>query len=69
MWVGYDAIVMHGVKIGEGAIVAVGVIVTKDVAPYTIVGGILAKKTRDRFTRDEQQIHREALGGLRRTLH
>ncbi len=37
-------IVLQGIKIGEGAIVAAGAVVTKDVAPYTIVGGVPAKK-------------------------
>jgi tetrahydrodipicolinate N-acetyltransferase len=37
-------IVLQGIKIGEGAIVAAGAVVTKDVAPYTIVAGVPAKK-------------------------
>jgi acetyltransferase-like isoleucine patch superfamily enzyme len=38
-WIGYRALVMPGVTIGEGAVVAAGAVVTKDVAPYAIVGG------------------------------
>nr|WP_325058528.1 DapH/DapD/GlmU-related protein [Sphingomonas sp. EC-HK361] len=38
-WIGFNAIILKGVTIGEGAIVAAGAVVTKDVAPYTIVGG------------------------------
>lgn len=38
-WIGYGALVLPGVAIGEGAVVAAGAVVTKDVAPYTIVGG------------------------------
>lgn len=38
-WIGYGALVLPGVTIGEGAVVAAGAVVTKDVAPYTIVGG------------------------------
>jgi len=43
-WIGAGVIVLQGIKIGEGAIVAAGAVVTKDVAPYTIVGGVPAKK-------------------------
>lgn len=42
-WIGYRAIVMPGVSIGEGAVVAAGAVVTKDVEPYTIVAGVPAK--------------------------
>ena len=44
---------MDGVSIGDGAIIAAGTIITKDVDPYTIVGGVPAKPIRKRFT-DEQ---------------
>jgi len=39
VWIGFNSIILKGVTIGEGAIVAAGSVVTKDVAPYTIVGG------------------------------
>jgi acetyltransferase-like isoleucine patch superfamily enzyme len=39
VWIGFDAVILKGVTIGEGAIIAARSIVTKDVAPYTIVGG------------------------------
>jgi acetyltransferase-like isoleucine patch superfamily enzyme len=39
VWIGFRAMILPGVTIGEGAVVAAGAIVTKDVAPYTIVGG------------------------------
>ena len=42
-WIGPNAIVLHGVEIGEGAVVAAGAVVTKNVLPYTIVGGVPAK--------------------------
>lgn len=47
-WIAYRAIVLPGVTIGEGAIVAAGAVVTKDVAPYTIVAGSPAVKVGDR---------------------
>jgi len=43
-WISCRAIILPGVTIGEGAVVAAGAVVTKDVAPYTIVGGIPAKE-------------------------
>lgn len=49
-WIGYNAIIMAGVKIGDGAIVATGAVVVKDVAPYTIVGGVPARMIRRRFS-------------------
>ena len=39
VWVGYDALVLPGVKVGDGAIVAARSVVTRDVPPYTVVGG------------------------------
>jgi maltose O-acetyltransferase len=42
-WIGVRAIIMPGVTIGEGAVVAAGAVVTKDVAPYTVVGGVPAR--------------------------
>lgn len=49
VWFGYRAIVMPGVRIGDGAIVAAGAVVTSDVPPYTIVGGDPARTIRRRF--------------------
>jgi len=49
VYLGDGIIVMPGIKIGDGAVVAANAVVTKDVEPYTIVGGITAKKIRDRF--------------------
>ena len=49
MWIGYDAIIMSGVKIGDGAIIGTRAVVTNDVPPYTIVGGVPAKVIRKRF--------------------
>ena len=52
VWIGYGCTVMSGVTIGDGAVVAAGSIVTKDVEPYTIVGGSPAKFIKRRFTED-----------------
>lgn len=43
-WIGTGAIVLHGVKIGDGAVVAAGAVVTKDVPAWTVVGGVPAKE-------------------------
>lgn len=53
VWIGHKATIMPGVTIGDGAIIATGALVTKDVAPYTIVGGNPAKEIKKRFS-DEQ---------------
>jgi acetyltransferase-like isoleucine patch superfamily enzyme len=50
VWLGARAIVLDGVTIGDGAIVAAGSVVSKNVAPYTIVGGIPAKPIKKRFS-------------------
>jgi virginiamycin A acetyltransferase len=52
IWMGYDVMVMPGVKIGDGAIVAARSVVTSDVPPYAIVGGNPAKVLRMRFSDD-----------------
>ena len=49
VWIGYEAVIMAGVHIGDGAIIGTRAVVTKDVPPYTIVGGLPAKKIRSRF--------------------
>lgn len=50
VWIGYEAVIMAGVTIGDGAIIGTRAVVTKDVPPYTIVGGIPAKIIRKRFS-------------------
>lgn len=47
-WIGTGAIILQGVTIGDGAVVAAGAVVVRDVEPYTVVGGVPAKKIRDR---------------------
>lgn len=54
VWIGFDATIMPGVKIGDGAIIGSKSVVTKDVEPYSIVGGNPAKLIRKRFS--EQRI-------------
>ena len=54
VWIGYDATIMPGVSIGDGAIIGTRAVVTKDVAPYEIVGGNPAQVIRKRF--DEETI-------------
>ena len=49
VWIGYKAVIMPGVKIGDGAIIASKSVVIKDVYPYTIVGGNPAKEIKKRF--------------------
>lgn len=49
VWIGYEAVIMSGVTIGDGAIIGTRAVVTKDVPPYTIVGGVPAKPIRRRF--------------------
>ena len=56
VWIGFEAVIMAGVHIGDGAIIATRAVVTKDVAPYTIVGGSPAKEIRKRF--DDSTIQR-----------
>lgn len=52
VWIGYEAVILAGVKIGDGAIIGTRSVVTKDVPPYTIVGGVPAKPIRKRFSDD-----------------
>lgn len=51
VWIGYEAVIMAGVTIGDGAVIGARALVTKDVPPYTIVGGIPAKPIRKRFSK------------------
>ncbi len=52
VWIGYGATILSGVHIGQGAVVAAGAIVTKDVEPYQIVAGVPAKPIKYRFDKE-----------------
>ncbi len=52
VWIGYEAVILAGVTIGDGAIIGARAVVTKDVPPYTIVGGVPAKPIRKRFNEE-----------------
>lgn len=56
VWIGYEAVILSGVTIGDGAIIGARAVVTKDVPPYAIVGGVPARHIRRRF--DEETVTR-----------
>lgn len=56
VWIGSEAMIMPGVTIGDGAVIGSRALVTKDVAPYTIVGGNPAKSIKKRFSDDEIEM-------------
>jgi virginiamycin A acetyltransferase len=53
VWIGFNSIIMPGIKIGDGAIIATNSTVTKNVEPYSIVGGNPAKEIKKRFTKEQ----------------
>jgi acetyltransferase-like isoleucine patch superfamily enzyme len=58
VWVGYGSVIMSGVRVGHGAIIAAGAVVTQDVPPYEIWGGVPARKLRERFsTTEHNHVH------------
>ncbi|GHU67778.1 hypothetical protein FACS189413_03200 [Bacteroidia bacterium] len=62
VWIGAHSIILTGVTIGDGAIIAAGSVVTKDVEPFCIYGGCPAKKIKNRFEKKEDMIkHKEML--------
>ncbi|HEY9052783.1 MAG TPA: Vat family streptogramin A O-acetyltransferase [Gammaproteobacteria bacterium] len=56
VWIGYEATIMPGIKVGDGAIIASKAVVTKDVPPYSVVGGNPAKIIKQRF--DQNSINK-----------
>lgn len=53
VWIGASAILLPGIKVGDGAVIAAGAVVTKDVEPYSVVGGVPAKVIKYRFAQEE----------------
>ena len=63
-WIGFAAIILDGVTIGEGSVVGAGSVVTRDIPPYSIYAGCPARKLRDRFENEAQRIeHSRKIGG------
>lgn len=63
VWIGYGAIILSGVHIARGAIIAAGSVVTHDVLPYSIVIGVPAREVAKRFTPEEITEHEMILYG------
>lgn len=62
VWVGTGAIILKGVTIGRGSVVAAGAVVTRSMPPYSIVGGVPAKVLKTRFSPEEIALHEKCLG-------
>ena len=56
VWIGAHAVILDGVTIGKGCIVAAGSVVTKDVVPYSVVAGVPARKVGDRCSQNRQPV-------------
>ena len=62
VWIGANVIILKGITIGRGSVIAAGSVVTQDVEPYSIYGGIPARKIKDRFNNEELLKHKRMLG-------
>ena len=60
-WIGANVIILKGVTIGEGAVIAAGALVSRNVPPYAIVAGVPAKVLKYRFTTEELELHKRIL--------
>lgn len=56
VWIGARAIIFDGVKVGDGAVIAAGAVVVKDVEPYSVVGGVPARHIRFRFSKENIEV-------------
>lgn len=63
VWVGANSTILRGVTVGEGSVIAAGAVVTKDVPPYSIVGGVPARVLKMRFDEETQKEHIAMLKG------
>jgi acetyltransferase-like isoleucine patch superfamily enzyme len=61
VWVGYGTTIMAGVRIGRGSIIAAGAVVTKDIPPYQIYGGIPARKIGERFQQEVDKLMHDGM--------
>lgn len=59
VWIGDDVVIPGGVRIGDGAVIAARAVVTKDVEPYSVVGGVPAKHIKYRFSEDNIELLKE----------
>ena len=62
VWIGYGAIILSGVRVGRGSVVAAGSVVNKDVPRYSVVAGVPARVVKMRFTPDQVRAHEAVLG-------
>lgn len=60
VWIGANAVILRGITIGDGAVVAAGAVVIKDVPPYTVVGGVPARPIKPRFEDPQRRAEAEA---------
>ena len=61
VWIGACSTILKGIKVGKGSIIAAGSLVTKDIPPYSVVGGVPAKIIKKRFNLEEISLHEKAL--------